>query len=102
VDGSCDTGAEDGAGTVVFLPGLLSSHRSWTHLVDDVVRTGRRLVAPDLFGTAPPCRRAASSAAADPLIMTIPVTDELRCATAVIDTDRDLPVTHRRQMTRTG
>jgi len=46
-----DTGAvDDGAGTVVFLHGLLSSHRSWTHLVDDVARTGYRLVAPDLFG----------------------------------------------------
>jgi pimeloyl-ACP methyl ester carboxylesterase len=34
---------------VVFIHGLLGSHRSWTHLVDEIA-VERRVVAPDLFG----------------------------------------------------
>lgn len=34
---------------VVFVHGLLGSHRNWLHLVDDMAAT-RRVIAPDLFG----------------------------------------------------
>jgi pimeloyl-ACP methyl ester carboxylesterase len=34
---------------VLFIHGLLGSHRNWTHLIDELA-DGRRLIAPDLFG----------------------------------------------------
>jgi pimeloyl-ACP methyl ester carboxylesterase len=34
---------------VLFIHGLLGSHRNWAHLVD-TLNTGHRVVAPDLFG----------------------------------------------------
>lgn len=34
---------------ILFIHGLLGSHRSWTHLVDELA-VDRRVVAPDLFG----------------------------------------------------